>query len=302
MRALVCLPVLFLVTCAQPGEARRRTVLKEVPHIHPYDTHLCVLPKPNAFQVEELRPRKKKTYAHAGWALADMIRYAFYDIFWLHVNIFTWDTLKVVGTMFPIYIGTRMYDEPLQNWFYNSRFHKNINQMPDWCHDVAKYSIAVPIFFLGMDAFVSGNNDRRLTAQIMLLGLPFVIWTKMWVKKIEFNASFRPWNEKYSCKKRAYGGFPSGHMAQALYMAVLYGTRYGANYGVPLGIIATFLGLNFLTCNRHYASQLIAGAGFGAIYALAASKLVDTRLSKSVELGMTVTEQGSPAFSVAFRW
>lgn len=293
----------FLILCATTSEgARRRPPQKEHPRVDPYDTQLCVLPKPFGDTEKHLKPRKKKTYANVGWALSDAIRHAFYNVFWLHVNIFTWDTLKVASTMFPIYVGSRMFDERLQNWFYNSRFHKNINQMPRWCHDLAKYSIALPIFMLGMDALVSGNNDRRITGQVMLMGLPFVIWTKMWVKKIEFNASFRPWNEKFSRKKRAYGGFPSGHMAQAFYMAMLYGTRYGANFGIPLGIVATFLGLNFLTCNRHYASQLIAGAGFGTIYALAASKLVDSRLAENMEMGIAMDERGAPAFSLAFRW
>ena len=69
-----------------------------------------------------------------------------------------------------------------------------------------------------------------------------------------------------------------------------------------VGTAAVFLCLNFLTCNRHYASQLIAGAGFGTIYALAASKLVDSRLADTVEMGVTMNEHGAPAFSLAFRW
>lgn len=303
MRKKITLFILFItMLCAIPLEARRRVPQKEIPHIDPHDTELCVLPKPFGKTEKELRPRKKKTYANVGWALSDAISHAFYNVFYLHTNIFRWDTLKVASTMFPIYVGARMIDERLQNWFYNSRVHKNINQMPKWCHDFAKYSIALPIFLLGMDALVSGNHDKRITGQVMLMGLPFVIWTKMWVKKIEFNASFRPWNEKFSCKKRAYGGFPSGHMAQAFYMAMLYGTRYGPNYGIPLGMVATFLGINFLTCNRHYASQLIAGAGFGTIYAFAASKLVDTRLADTIEMGIAMDEHGAPAFSLAFRW
>jgi membrane-associated phospholipid phosphatase len=292
----------FLISGVAFLEARRRPPCKATPLIDPYDTELCVLPRLTGKTEMDVRSRKKKTYANVGWALSDAINHAFYNLFYLHLNIFTWDTLKIASTIFPVYVGSRMVDEPLQNWFYNSRFHKNINQMPGWCHDFAKYSIALPIFLLGMDALVAGNNDKRLAGQVMLIGLPFVIWTKMWVKKIEFNASFRPWNEKFSRKKRAYGGFPSGHMAQAFYMAMLYGTRYGANYGIPLGMVAMFLGINFLTCNRHYASQLIAGAGFGTIYAFAASKLVDSRLADTIEMGLAMDEHGAPAFSLAFRW
>lgn len=196
------LSILFLCLLAATTTfaGRRRPPKKEVPNIAPDDIELCVLPRPFPDQEKYLKPRKKKTYANVGWALSDAIRHAFYNVFYLHANIFTWDTLKVASTMFPIYVGSRMFDEHLQNWFYNSKFHKNINQMPGWCQDFARYSIALPIFLLGMDALVAGNNDKRITGQIMLMGLPFVIWTKMWVKKIEFNASFRPWNEKFSRK------------------------------------------------------------------------------------------------------
>ncbi len=258
----------------------------------------------NGEVVGEYTPLKqpKKKYANVGYALSDMVSNALYDILILHKNIFTWNTLKVASTVFPLYAGARMFDERLQNWFYNSRWHKNINQMPGWCHDLSKYSIALPIFLLGSDALFSGDDEKRWTGQILLLGLPFVIWTKMWVKKIDFDASLRPWNEHFSCVKRSYGGFPSGHMAQALYMAVLYGSRYGAHYAVPLGLVAAFLSINFLTCNRHYASQLVAGGGFGTIYALAASKLVDSKMADKVQMNVTLDDHGRPAFSLAFKW
>ena len=55
---------------------------------------------------------------------------------------------------------------------------------------------------------------------------------------------------------------------------VLYGMRFGYQFAVPLGAVTAFVGTTFLACNRHYFSQLIAGAGFGAIYALAANKVI----------------------------
>ena len=132
--------------------------------------------------------------------------------------------------------------------------------------------------------------------------MPFVIWTKKLVKKLRFECFRRPWHEAFSCEERSYGGFPSGHMAQALYMAVLYGTRYGPAYAVPLGIMSTAIGVTFVTCNRHYLSQIIGGAAFGTLYALAANKVVESNMKDTVKLGLKVDNYGRPSFSFAFKW
>lgn len=247
------------------------------------------------------RQREKRSYfvQSVGEAITD----AFKDIFVLNKNLFTWNSFKIICSVFPIFVTARMLDEKLQRCFYDPTCHKNINQMPAWCHDVAKTSIAVPIVLLGLDAFLSRDDDRRWTAQILLVGMPFVIWTKTLIKQMKFDACLRPWNEKFSCEQRAFGGFPSGHMAQALYMAVLYGKRFGPAYAVPLGFLAAFIGVTFVSCNRHYISQVIAGAAFGSIYALAASKLVDDKLaSRRVKLGIGMDENGRPTFSANVSW
>ncbi len=239
----------------------------------------------------------------SGQAVGGVITSAAKDVFVLHKNLFTWNTFKVISMVFPLFVGARMIDEKLQRCFYDLRVKKNINQMPSWCHTVAKTSIAVPLVLLGSDLFFSKDKEKRWTAQIMLIGMPFVIWTKKLVKQMKFDACLRPWHEKLSCGKgRSFGGFPSGHMAQALYMAVLYGSRYGPRYAIPLSGIAAFIGVTFLTCNRHYMSQLIAGGAFGTIYALAASKLVEKKLTDNVKLGIAVDGAGHPTFSASVKW
>ena len=245
------------------------------------------------------RNRDRSAGQAIGGTLTDMVK----DIFLLHKSLFTWNTFKIVSSVFPLFIGARILDEQLQRCFFDHRSQKNINQMPSWCHDVAKVSIAVPLVLLGSDMFFSKDNEKRWTGQIMLVGMPFVIWTKKLVKKMQFDACLRPWHEKHTKgKDRSFGGFPSGHMAQALYMAVLYGSRYGPRYALPLSALAGFIGVTFLTCNRHYLSQLVAGGAFGTIYALAASKVVEKKLTDNVKLKIAVDEVGHPTFSASMRW
>lgn len=277
-------------------------------HLNPsspalYDTALKVdiseITRPRG----SLRLQKRRKNHSASTIFGEIVSSAAKDILVLHTNLFRWNTFKVLTAIFPVFIAARMIDEKLQRCFYDPRTKKNINQPPKWCHDAAKLSIAAPLVILGMDAFFSKDDDRRWTAQIMLLGMPFVIWTKKLVKQLKFDACLRPWHEKLTHgEERSFGGFPSGHMAQALYMAVLYGLRYGPRYALPLGGIAAFIGTTFVACNRHYLSQIIAGGAFGTIYALAASKLVDQKLADRVKLGIAVDEAGRPTFSAKVRW
>ena len=174
--------------------------------------------------------------------------------------------------------------------------------MPGWCQTASKASIGIPILLLGSDFFFSKDQDKRYTSQILLLGMPFVIWGKKVIKMMKFEDCRRPWNENFSCDERSYGGFPSGHTAQASYMAVLYGLRYGPRYAAPLGALTAFIGVNFVSCNRHYLSQVIGGAAFGTLYALAANQLVSRKMTNDIKLSMKVDGDGKPTFGMAARW
>lgn len=223
----------------------------------------------------------------------------FQDALELHKNLFTWDTLKIAATVFPVFVGTRMIDERFQNCFYNKENHKNIYYLPKQCHDFAQWSISIPIIVLGSQAFFGTTEDMRETSRVFLLGLPFVFWTKTLVKKMQFEANMRPWNENFDYTKRSNGGFPSGHMAEATYTALLYGLKFGPKFAIPLGAMATFIGVSFVACNRHYISQIIAGAGLGAIYGLAAYKLANSRIKEDLKLGFKIC-RGGPALSASY--
>ncbi len=243
---------------------------------------------------------KKKPQPHG--KLASFIKEVASDVWWLNFNLISWDTFKLLTVFFPFFVGTRMIDEKLQSCFYDRKHHKNINQPPAWVHDAAQFSIGIPIVLLGSYAFFEKDWEKAQAGRLLLLGLPFVIWGKTLLKKIRMRACYRPWNEMFSCKKRALGGLPSGHMSEAMYTAVLFGARFGPKYAVPLGLLAAFLGVGFLVCNRHYASQLVAGAGLGTIYAVAANKVIDKNLCDKWSACMECDESGVPMFSLACRF
>lgn len=224
------------------------------------------------------------------------------NIFDTHKNLFSWDSFKIITLTFPFFVGSRMIDEKLQGCFYDQKYHKNTNQIPEWCHEVARWSIGVPIALLGMQSFLSRDEEFRTTSQVFIIGVPFVFLGKKLIKKFKFDACLRPWNGKFDKSERSYGGLPSGHVAEATYTAVLYGMRFGYQFAVPLGAVTAFVGTTFLACNRHYFSQLVAGAGFGAMYALAANKVIDSRLQKDLSLTMSVNKYGGPSFGISYQF
>ena len=231
-----------------------------------------------------------------GEGLRDVLR----DVVLLQTKLFDWDTLKVfVGTI-PLFVGSRMIDEKVQSAFYDRKHHKNIRQMHNACYEFAKSCLAIPIVVLGSGVIWAKDESFRETSRVFLIGMPFVIWSKELIKKWRIDCSKRPWNEKYSRTKQAHGGFPSGHMAEIVYSTVLFGKRLGPKVGIPLGCISLFLGVNFVSSNRHYLSQIIAGSSLGVIYALAADKLISSNLESRhpIDFGVGLNEQGKPELQI----
>lgn len=245
------------------------------------------------------RARYPQGVTHASQWMGGVMK----DMFLLNKNLIAWDSFAIIASMFPFFIGSRMVDENIQRYFYDPVHHKNIRQLPHWCHDACKLMIGAPILLLGSQAFLSKEYEMRETSRMLLLGLPFVIWGKTLIKKFKFDACLRPWNEKFSCEQRAYGGFPSGHVSEATYTAVLYGMRYGPAYAIPLGLLAATIGLTFVGCNRHLLSQVVAGAGLGAIYGVAANRVIDDKIhAHNLSLELSVANNGKTMLGLSYRF
>lgn len=261
----------------------------------------CTLPaeQPHASVQNVLDAVKAPSHGHATFIGKETGRF-FKDVFMLQTKLVNWDTLKVIVGTFPFFIAGRMIDDRVHSCFYEREHHKNKHQMHNGCYKFAEKSLAIPIVILGSGVFWAKDPNFRETSRVFLIGMPFVIWSKELIKKWKAECCKRPWNEKFSCHKQAYGGFPSGHMAEIVYSTVLFGMRLGPKVGVPLGIISLFVGVNFVSANRHYVSQIIAGAGLGVVYALAADKLISANLESRhpVNVQLAFDEHGAPGVQV----
>jgi len=227
------------------------------------------------------------------------------DVIKINLGLFSWDSLKVFVITAPFFAGARMIDEKLHNCFFDHKNKKNRNEPAQWCKEVARLSIGIPIGLLGTQAFFSRDENMQTTSQVFLTGMPFVLLAKdIFKEQLNFDLCKRPYHQVFAKEQRKFGGFPSGHLAEATYMAVLYGMRFGPNYAIPLGSVATFVTIVFLSSNRHYLSQMIAGAGFGAMYALSANRLIDSKLAKKheMQLGLSTGDHGEPVMKLSMKF
>lgn len=224
------------------------------------------------------------------------------DSLLLNINLISTESFIVIGATLPIYLASRIMDNSVQCHFFSHNGHRNINQMPHWCHEMVRFGIAIPIVLLGSQAFLSSDQEWREAGWMLLLGIPFVIFGKNIIKTFDADFCLRPWHDGFlkHGHKQSMGGFPSGHMAQATYIATLYGMRFGHQMAVPLAFFAAALGLVFINCNRHYISQVVAGAGLGALYGVAANKVIDSKLSENLSFNMCY--DNGPAFRADYRF
>lgn len=224
------------------------------------------------------------------------------DIFLLHKNLISWSSLKILSVAAPFYVITHAFDDHIHSCFYDEDRHKNMNQLPRGCSTFASKGMAVPIAIFAYCAFFSRDEQLRTTSYVSLLGMPFVIIGKDIIKSWRAEHCKRPRSEWFRKDKCYYGGFPSGHMAEAIFMTVLFGMRYGPRAWVPLGVWAAYVFGSFVNCNRHFVSQLIAGGALGAMYALAGHKLVDSKLIQNIDFSGGISPRGELMVRAGFKF
>lgn len=280
------LTLLFFVVDLVSGQKMRAEEL--------FDTSTCVL---NSATKQISKCQKRRFSGHS--VITDFFSEIVRDIFDLHYELVSGESFCIIAATIPPFIAARMADDPFHACFYNKKHHKNRHQLPGWCQRIARYIISIPAILFGIQALFAKDLEFRFTGQLLIVGLPFVIFGKDILKHLDFQCGKRPWNEHFSCEKRSGGGFPSGHVAESAFVAALYGLRFGPRYAVPLSIGAAFVAGTFVNCNRHYLSQVVAGAGLGILYAVAANKVVNSRLRESYDCQCAITmgDRGEPALS-----
>lgn len=235
-------------------------------------------------------------YRRWGQVVGDVV----YDFFMVNRHFFSRDTLKLAIGFTPFYIGSRFLDHEVHSWCYDDETHTNKHQPHRYCDNILEEQGGIlPVAFLSSFMLFSKDERLRLTSRIYFLGAMSVFFAKNIIKNtIELDCTQRPYNEHFP-KKKVQGGFPSGHAAIFAYSALYWGLEYGVKAFAPLAAYAIAGTALLVHCNRHYTSQVIAGVGLGAAYAIAAHKVTSCKWLERVEVSVGRDQQGRTAVTAA---
>lgn len=196
-------------------------------------------------------------------------------------------TLGILAAATPYYLLTRHMDESLNECFFCFAHKKNINQWDPAFHDAMDKILMYSCLGFGLLAFWPFDRQIKVDGEIFLAGLLSVYLMKNILKQHDHEGCLRPKNEHFDPNRKWYGGCPSGHMAEAIFMTTYWGYLYGPIMAVPLALFSCLMGIDFVVGNRHYVSQLIAGAALGVTYGIAACKIHDHITSSSWYMDFT---------------
>lgn len=214
------------------------------------------------------------------------------------------DTLKILTWVFPTYLIARFSDDAIHSSFYDAGLHKNVSQCSDTFYKFTSAgTTALTIALLVSPLFKWINADVRRTSVMMNRGLLSIFIIRS-ISKYSFKgrSCLRPWHQSFSCTQRAVGGFPSGHMAMAGYLTMLYGLEFGPSWGFPLSVFSALAFFASLNHNRHYASQLVAGLGLGVVYGYAAHKMLDYRYNEQFSVNLDFDTKLRPTVNLAYEF
>ncbi len=107
---------------------------------------------------------------------------------------------------------------------------------------------------------------------------------------------------KYSVKRTRPDGsdntsFPSGHVSGAFAIATVLESLHGPKYGIPAYAISTLIALSRMDANKHYLSDVLAGALIGTLSGYGTS-MFHKKEYKDVFILPTVSQNHSFGLSV----
>ncbi|MBT4856483.1 phosphatase PAP2 family protein [bacterium] len=236
-----------------------------------------------------------------------------YNMYLIVKEAFSLDSMMVLTAFTPIYLSARILDEEVHRGFYDHECHKNKDYPHKYLEWVTDGSMVVPIIlFSGLMQF-SSDPRVRLTGGIAFSGVVVTQLMNQVIKHLiatqPLRASMRPLNEDFCPHKRVHNGFPSGHTLGCVYIGVLCGLQLGPKWAIPVGATCAVIAGLTIQCNKHYLSQVVAGATVGTIFAISSSKIINAKMAgrfswaKNVEFGVGIDQKRkSPCLQASYNF
>ncbi|MEP7110806.1 MAG: phosphatase PAP2 family protein [Ferruginibacter sp.] len=159
-------------------------------------------------------------------------------------------------------IGLGIYGNTNNSFINHNEIKEERNEyFPGFSNKVDNYLQFTPLpLVFAMDAFgLKGKHNWQ--QQALLLGSAQIVMVGLLAPIKKYTHILRP-------DSSAFNSFPSGHTAQAFLAATFFNKEYGKNYpwiSVGMYTIAGGIGLFRILNNKHWISDVLAGAGFGIL-------------------------------------
>ena len=95
--------------------------------------------------------------------------------------------------------------------------------------------------------------------------------------------------------------FPSGHTSNSFVWATVTSQHYGWKVGIPAYALASYVGVSRLKSQRHYLTDVLAGAVVGYIVGRTVTRDRRSQDDRRLQWGVTVPPGGGAALSLAIR-
>ncbi len=198
------------------------------------------------------------------------------------VNVWSYvlslDTMNLLLPIIPAYLTARFQEKRIHNKFYNCSDHTNKHQPSKWLRAPAVDDgvVAIPFIIFGGLGLAATDPYLRREAQTFTTGLVWAWATKVVFKElIKTESCLRPWNEHYSATEQSHGGNPSGHLTTLTFLVTYWAFKWGLPWVIPMGAYTLYAMAVNVAVNHHYLSQVVAGAGLGIIFGVAAHSAFD---------------------------
>lgn len=222
------------------------------------------------------------------------------DMVYFNKYLFLWpDTYTILLLSSPLYMAGRAIDKQVHAYFYDRDTHRNIHTIAPVFHYSVEPLMGIALGSLALLEFIPVlDAHTRRVSELFIAAWLFLTLYKDALKLIPLKGSLRPKNQCFSACRDYYGGFPSGHMFEAVLMAYLFGAELGPDFAVPLSALATLVAVQSVAINRHTVSQVVAGAALGVVFGVAAQKVVHRSFHRTSSYGILV--DGSGAVKLSF--
>ena len=215
-------------------------------------------------------------------------------------NLFSIDSLKILTAGFPFYLIARPIDHKIHHKTYDPEHHKNKHEPGHMFTTVFLNAgcVAIPIAFAGL---FSSDPYRIRRAEVFTTGVLMTWASKNILKILPTEANIRPWNEHFRKDDCVYGGNPSGHTALLGYCTAFWAMEKGAALGIPLTAL-TLVSMGLAVAgNRHYVSQVIAGATYGVMFGVATHRTFEkTVLNPDTKISMIANKKDGIGFKLSY--